>query len=226
MNFVIKFKTCTAEGMHVIGLTNSYGMDYVRYIQEIYPELIDVPISDITLDTSCPAFQRGAYTLIVPQESLDEYPRVQRRFSAVNYIDVYVPDGFLGQFYRHRISQRTPVSYKTWYGMKRISHYTYMIDRHMNDRELLQSWISAGCPLKWNVTDEDFTDVGDYYSTYKVSYVNHKQGTLYKAHSMYDVLLHIIHDSDRNRYEDANSDGIYQALKDVKSIEFVEDIKY
>lgn len=208
MRFTVKFNTCTKAGTHINGLTNSYGMDYVRAVKEEYPELLHVPVEDITLDSSCPSFIRGIYGITVPQTALDLSVPIQKTFAAVNTVVIYVPDGFLGKYYKYKLS-KFPVMRKGWFGKSIVDRYVYDVSSYMDDDSLLKDWISAGCPTHWGVTDSDFDEDGRFDFT--VVFDSNRTST-FTGRTLYDVLLQLI-DRDRDYIEPG--EGIYTALSSV-----------
>jgi len=166
MDFKIKFKLPKPGNQHIRNLTNTIGMDFINTIHNDIG--VPVPAKQMNIYNSCPSFNNSTKHIYVNECYLQDIPH----FNARPDIDVFIPDGFLGQFWEMEIKN---TGYKNELGFIREIIYstldffkiktkrmkldsTFNISFDLNEIALIETWIDAGCPLYWNTSIEDIEE--------------------------------------------------------------------
>lgn len=174
MIFQVNFKLPNENCLHVHGLTDSLGMNLLSEIrQEIGAK---VPAKQITVKHYCPSFNNGTFPIYLTDKQLDQVEHLQL-FNAREIIDVIVPDGFLGRYWKMYITKGIVSSDYTFIQSMIKSQRmvrTYEVNFELDSDEVFNDWIDAGCPQTWE--DSRKLKIDDVDQDYRFMAISrHKQ---------------------------------------------------
>ena len=117
-----------------------------------------------------------SYTVKVPEKMILSIPY----FRARQHIRVNVPEDFLNQFV-------------VWKVVNKFPRRKLVVDPVIDNEKLLKSWVDAGTPLDWNISEDDLTEyviLEDFPGRLEkgVSAFNLLSSTSYREHKLEGIL--------------------------------------
>lgn len=145
MEFTIEFRLIKS-GVHISGMTNSYGTDYLNLFKEEFEKNKIKSLADVKINHSCPIGNNDIHMI-----HITDYNIVKniKKFKNDDRVKVYVPPGFLGRY------QIEKTKFKSYDGIPFFRKKYCEISFKLDENKIINDWIDAGEPEYWNCKIED-----------------------------------------------------------------------
>lgn len=162
MNFNVCFTTNNGE-LPLVEKLGKPGLDILDLIRETYPEIKNLPSSDISFNDHCPI--NGSIMYIKVDEGV---ARKSGHFKGKTDVAVVVPEASFSKFVDLEIEKHYSDNYEDTYVFPSLANIPFLqwaafktikvtpdvlyradVNYTYSSKTIIKQWIADGCPLDW-----------------------------------------------------------------------------